>query len=71
MEKKKIKEKISLITNSCSRKTRYQSCGLALLNTFYAQKHIPAGDMEEFLAQRHLKVPEEVRAGGGIVAGFT
>lgn len=50
---------------------RYQSCGLALLNTFYAQKHIPAGDMEEFLAQRHLKVPEEVRAGWRIVTGFT
>lgn len=44
---------------------------MALLNAFYAQKHIPGGDKEEFLARRHLKVPEEVRAGGRIAAGFT
>lgn len=40
---------------------------MALLKAFYAQKHIPGGEKEEFLAQRHLKVPEEVRAGGDIV----
>lgn len=50
---------------------RYQSCGLALLNAFCAQKCILGGDKEECLAQRYSNLPEEIRAGGGIVAGLT